>query len=92
MPVSYHGDLLMPVTIANGSIIDYDGSGPPLLLIAGVRFGRWTWFKQTPELSRRFETITYDLRDLGRSGAENLTFDIGNLALAAAALLDESDV
>ena len=48
----------------DGSSITYDirGDGPALLLISGLGFGRWSWFKQVPALSRRFRTITFDSR------------------------------
>ena len=50
----------MSVLITSGTSIDYDvqGKGPPLLLISGLGFGRWGWFKQIPTLSRHFRTIT----------------------------------
>lgn len=59
----------MPLMVSGGSSIDYDvhgKTGPPLLLIAGLGFGRWCWFKQVPVLSRRFRVITYDIRSLDR--------------------------
>ncbi len=54
----------MPVTITESTSIDYDihGEGPPLLLISGLGFGRWGWFKQVPAFSRHFRTITFDSR------------------------------
>lgn len=44
--------------------IDYEvsGSGPSLVLINGLGFGRWGFFKQVPDLSNRFATITFDAR------------------------------
>ena len=52
----------MPMTITHDACIDYDvyGNGPPLLLISGLGFGRWGWFKQVPTLSRHFRTITFE--------------------------------
>jgi 3-oxoadipate enol-lactonase len=49
------------VRITDGSSIEYEvhGDGPPLLLIPGMGFGRWGWFKQVPALSRRFRVITF---------------------------------
>jgi pimeloyl-ACP methyl ester carboxylesterase len=38
------------------------GAGPSLVLINGLGFGRWGFFKQVPALSRRFATITFDAR------------------------------
>ena len=54
----------MAVTITESTSIDYyiNGEGPPLLLISGLGFGRWGWFEQVPAFSRRFRTITFDLR------------------------------
>jgi hypothetical protein len=45
--------------------IDYEvqGAGPSLVLINGLGFGRWGFFKQVPDLSRRFATITFDARE-----------------------------
>src|ERR671921_402300 len=66
----------MPVTITESTSIDYDinGDGPPLLLISGLGFGRWGWFKQVPALSRHFRTITFDVR--GERTLENGVHDL----------------
>lgn len=79
----------MRVTVRGDTGIEYDvdGQGPPLLLINGLGFGRWGWFKQVPALSRRFRVITFDVRE-GR-GAED---GVESLASDAAALLDSLDV
>jgi pimeloyl-ACP methyl ester carboxylesterase len=62
--------------LAGEAAIDYEvrGEGPALLMINGLGFGRWGWFKQVPELSEHFRTITFDARnetDPGR-GVEEL--------------------
>jgi 3-oxoadipate enol-lactonase len=79
----------MPVFITHNASIDYDvdGNGPPLLLIGGLGFGRWGWFKQVPALSRHFRTITFDIR-----GEQNLTQGVADLSAEAVALLDHLDV
>lgn len=48
----------MPMMLSHDTSIDYDiqGDGPFLLLINGLGFGRWAWFKQVPALSRHFRT------------------------------------
>jgi len=79
----------MPMMLAGDAAIDYDvrGEGPALLLINGLGFGRWGWFKQLPELSRHFRTISFDVRndaDPGRS--------VGALAAEAVALLEHLGV
>jgi len=45
--------------------IDYEvhGAGPSLVLINGLGFGRWGFFKQVPALSRGFATVTFDARE-----------------------------
>jgi len=70
----------VPVTITENTSIDYDvqGEGPPLMLVNGLGFGRWGWFKQLPAFSRHFKTITFDVRgerDL-RNGVVDLTGEV----------------
>ena len=79
----------MPVLITSGTSIDYDvqGKGPPLLLISGLGFGRWGWFKQIPMLSRHFRTITFDVRS-----THNLTGGVGDLTAKVVALLEHLDI
>ncbi len=73
----------MPMTITKNTSIDYDvqGKGPPLLLVNGLGFGRWGWFKQTPAFSRHFRTITFDVRgERGlRNGVADLTGEVVSL-------------
>ena len=79
----------MPVAITESTSIDYDvnGEGPPLLLIGGLGFGRWGWFKQVPAFSRHFRTITFDVR-----GERRLENGVGDLAREAVSLLDHLGV
>ncbi len=79
----------MPMTITENTSIDYDvhGEGPPLILIGGLGFGRWAWFKQVPALSRHFRTITFDAR--GERGLEN---GVADLAADVVTLLDHLGV
>ena len=83
----------MPLMVSDGSSIDYDihGKGPPLLLIAGLGFGRWCWFKQVPALSRYFRVITFDIRSLDRldlMDPKEYIHGVADLAFHPAALLD----
>lgn len=70
----------MPLIITENTSIDYDihGEGAPLILIGGLGFGRWSWFKQTPALSRHFRTITFDVRGERplKNGVDDLTCDV----------------
>jgi 3-oxoadipate enol-lactonase len=79
----------MPVTITENTSIDYDinGEGPPLLLISGLGFGRWGWFKQVPAFSRHFRTITFDAR-----GERRLENGVGDLVRDVVSLLDHLGV
>src|SRR5215217_4647552 len=73
----------MPVTITESTSIDYDinGEGEPLILIGGLGFGRWGWFKQVPAFSRHFRTITFDTRGERRleNGVSDLVRDVVSL-------------
>src|SRR5947208_6335907 len=75
--------------ITHDTSIDYDvqGRGPPLLLISGLGFGRWCWFKQLPALSQRFRTITFDIR-----GEQNLSHGVDDLVAEVVALLNHLSV
>jgi 3-oxoadipate enol-lactonase len=79
----------MPVMITHDTSIDYDvhSNGPTLLLINGLGFGRWGWFKQVPTLSRHFRTITFDIR-----GEQNLAHGVADLCAEVVALLDHLGV
>lgn len=79
----------MPLTITENTSIDYDvqGEGPPLLLINGLGFGRWGWFKQIPAFTRHFRTITFDVR-----GERGLSNGVADLTGEAIALLDHLGV
>jgi 3-oxoadipate enol-lactonase len=70
------GDNNVPQIITESTSIDYDihGEGPPLILINGLGFGRWAWFKQIPAFSRHFSTITFDVR--GERGLPNGVADL----------------
>jgi pimeloyl-ACP methyl ester carboxylesterase len=75
----------MPVMMTHDTSIDYDvhGDGPPLILINGLGFGRWGWFKQIPALSRHFRIITFDIR-----GEHSLAHGVTDLSAEVVALLD----
>ena len=79
----------MPVTITENTSIDYDvhGEGPPLLLIGGLGFGRWAWFRQVPPFARHFRTITFDAR-----GERDLKGGVADLAADAVVLLEHLGV
>jgi len=71
--------------ITENTSIDYDvnGEGPVLLLIGGLGFGRWAWFRQIPAFSRHFRTITFDVR-----GERDLKGGVGDLVDDVVSLLE----
>jgi 3-oxoadipate enol-lactonase len=75
----------VPVAITQNTSIDYDvhGEGPPLVLIGGLGFGRWGWFRQIPAFSRHFKTITFDVR-----GERDLNGGVTDLVADVVALLE----
>lgn len=79
----------MPVAIDRGVGVEYEvvGKGSPLVLINGLGFGRWGWFKQVPDLSRRFSVVTFDVR-----GGRGFEGGIGELARLTAALIEGLDL
>ena len=79
----------MPVMITEETSIDYDvhGEGPPLILIGGLGFGRWGFFKQVPAFSHHFRTITFDVR-----GEQDLDSGVDDLTANVVALLEHLGV
>jgi 3-oxoadipate enol-lactonase len=75
----------MPEMLTHGISIEYDihGDGPPLILIGGLGFGRWSWFKQVPALSNHFRTIAFDVR-----GEQSLSHGVADLSAEVVTLLD----
>ena len=59
----------MATLTANGITIGYEitGSGPPLVLVAGLGYSRWMWHKMVPGLAKNFQVISYDNRGVGES-------------------------
>lgn len=63
------------------------GEGEPLVLIPGFTNGLWLWFKQTKAFARRFRTIVFDPRGVGRSEGGRAPATIRGCADDVAALL-----
>lgn len=56
------------ISIENGNILyEVHGEGEPLILIPGFASGAWNWFRQTENLSKDFQVITFDPRGIGKS-------------------------
>ena len=80
---------LMSTLQANGIDIHHEtaGEGPPLVLLTGLGFASWGWFRQIPTLSRHFTTIAIDNRGAGRSSKPDEPYSIAMMAEDAAAVL-----
>jgi len=64
------------------------GQGKPLLLIAGVNGGTWTWEEFVEAWSAHFRVIVFDNMGAGRSSKPNRPYSIREMADHAAAILD----
>jgi pimeloyl-ACP methyl ester carboxylesterase len=86
----------MPFANSNGLKLFYkmEGSGPPLLLIAGTGYGGATWYTGVAERFVRegFTVITYDHRGLGKSDKPDGMYSTRQFAADAAGLLKELDI
>jgi pimeloyl-ACP methyl ester carboxylesterase len=80
----------MPIVKANDIQIAYEihGSGPPLILIAGVGYGAWFWHKIVPDLSQDFQVITFDNRGAGGSEKPVGLYSVAMMAADTAGLMD----
>jgi len=79
----------MPKASVNGLELFYEieGEGEPVVLIPGFAAGRWIWFKQTADLSRKFRVIVFDPRGVSASDKPEGAQTIGLLADDVAHLL-----
>ncbi len=68
------------------------GSGEPLLCIMGLATDSQAWVLQTPDFAKRYRTIIFDNRGVGRSSKPRGPYSIGQMADDAAGLLDALDV
>jgi 3-oxoadipate enol-lactonase len=67
---------------------EVNGEGPPLLLIAGLGGGTWSWYGQESYFSARCRTITFDNRGAGRSDIPRGPYRMQQFAEDALCLLD----
>jgi 3-oxoadipate enol-lactonase len=80
---------------ANGQELYFEihGEGPPLVLVMGIGYDATLWtLAQVPALSRMFQVVTFDNRDVGRSSLATGRYTIGDMADDVAALMDALDI
>jgi pimeloyl-ACP methyl ester carboxylesterase len=80
----------MPIAHVNNIDIYYEihGSGPPLVLIMGLRRNAEWWYRQIPELSKHFTVIAFDNRGAGRSDKPETDYSIRLFADDTAELMN----
>ena len=69
-----------------------EGQGTPLLLIMGLGWPSYMWYRTRPLLAKHFRTITYDNRGVARSDVPAGPYPIALMASDAAAVLDAAGV
>ena len=84
----------MPFVENSGARICWDeqGSGAPLLLIAGFGWSSSAWHRARPILSKRYRTIAINNRDVSESGALPGASSVAQMASDAAAILTAARV
>lgn len=78
----------------NGINIYYEvhGSGEPLLLIEGLGYSSWMWYKQVPVLSKSHKVIIFDNRGAGNTDKPDSEYSVELMTDDAAGLLNELGV
>lgn len=73
----------------NGIDLYYEihGSGEPLLLIEGLGYSAWMWYKQIPVFSKRYQVILFDNRGAGNTDKPDSEYSIEIMADDASGLL-----
>ena len=68
------------------------GEGEPLLLVEGLGYSTWMWFKQIPNFSREYQVIVFDNRGVGNTDKPDIEYTIEMMADDAAGLLRALDI
>jgi 3-oxoadipate enol-lactonase len=71
---------------------EVQGEGTPLLLVAGLSGGTWSWYGQAPYFRERYRTIAFDNRGAGRSSMPHGPYQMIQFAEDARCLLDHLGV
>lgn len=84
----------MPYTESTAPRIYYEvhGEGEPLVMVMGLGADTMAWIPQLATLSRRYRTIVFDNRDVGRSEYVHEPYEVADMAADALALCDELEL
>ena len=84
----------MSNVLVNGVKLYYEihGAGEPLLLIEGLGYASWSWFRQVEELSYAYRVVTFDNRGVGQSDKPDIPYSIDLMADDVAHLLESLNI
>jgi 3-oxoadipate enol-lactonase len=80
---------------ANGQELycEVHGAGQPLVLVMGIGYDSSLWkLQQVPALSKQFQVIIFDNRDVGRSSTASRQYTIADMADDVEGLLDRLEI
>ncbi|PIS10011.1 MAG: hypothetical protein COT73_11605 [Bdellovibrio sp. CG10_big_fil_rev_8_21_14_0_10_47_8] len=80
MPAIQVGDISMEYSI--------DGTGEPLVLVAGLSYSRWCWHRMIPALSKKYQVISFDNRGVGGTDRTPGPYSAELMAKDTAGLMD----
>jgi len=80
----------MSKVLVNGVRLYYEihGAGEPLLLIEGLGYASWSWFRQVEKLSDAYRVVSFDNRGVGQSDKPDIPYSIDVMADDVARLLE----
>lgn len=84
----------MPVVVTHGIELYYEtqGTGTPLVLLAGLGYPGWQWHRMAPLLASHCQVIVPDNRGVGRSSKPPGPYTAAMLAADTVGLLDALDI
>src|SRR5271156_2834209 len=71
---------------------DEQGAGEALLLVMGLSYPSYMWYRTRPLLAKNYRTIAFDNRGIGQSDVPDGVYPIALMASDAAAVLDAAGV
>jgi 3-oxoadipate enol-lactonase len=71
---------------------DEQGQGPPILLIMGLAWPSYMWYRTRPVLAAQYRTLALDNRGIGQSDVPPGPYPIALMASDAAAVLDAAGI
>ena len=84
----------MSQVLVNGVKLYYEihGTGEPLLLIEGLGYASWSWFRQIEVLSDSYGVVCFDNRGVGKSDKPDIPYSIELMADDVARLLESLSI